>query len=188
MSRRCAALTLALVLLPAAPAAAAPEVLFPSDRMTVRDGRQATGRRVNLPRPDCRRARSDCDEIRLINGLDGFDLDPRIAIRFDRAVNLRRAEDGITLRLARGGKRIGIDRLVWDSRTRTLYAHPASQLQEARRYRIDVSVRVAGRFATSRFTTMSATATQRRLVSAIASGTAYDQLGVPESERGLKLE
>ena len=39
----------ALALLGAAPAVAAPRVLFPSDRFTVRDARQSTGKRVHLP-------------------------------------------------------------------------------------------------------------------------------------------
>jgi hypothetical protein len=154
----------------------------------VRDARQATGRRVDLPGTDCRRQRTRCDAIRLVNGLDGFDLDPRIAIRFDRSVSLRRAAEGITLRIARGGVRIGIDRLVWDARTHTLYGHPSKQLQAGRQYRVDVSARVAGRAAAARFTTMSATLTQRRMVSAIDSGAAYDQLGIPEADRGLKVE
>ena len=96
MVRRAALPALALALFAAAPAAAATEVVFPSDELTVPDARQATGRRVDLPRTDCRRQRTRCDAIRLVNGLDGFDLDPRIAIRFDRSVSLRRAAKGIT--------------------------------------------------------------------------------------------
>jgi hypothetical protein len=67
---------------------------------------------VKLPLTDCARQRSRCDEIRLVNGLDGFDVDPRIAIRFDRRLSLKQAEAGITLRIARGGTRLGVDRLV----------------------------------------------------------------------------
>ena len=137
---------------------------------------------------DCRRQRSTCDEVRLVNQLDGFDLDPRLAIRFDGPVNLGRAARGITLRIARGGTRMGIDRLVWDAKTHTLYAHPAKQLQALRTYRIDVSASVAGRAASARFTTMSATLTQRRMVSAIDSGSAYAQLGIRDADRGLKVE
>jgi hypothetical protein len=193
MSRRiggAAALALAALTVPAAPsfAASAPRVLFPTDRQTVRDARQVTGRRVKLPLTDCSKQRSGCDATRLANRLDGFDVDPRIAIRFDRKVNLRRAQAGITLRLAKGGKRIGVDRLVWDSKTRTLYVHPAKQLQEAHTYRIDVSTRIAGRFAGARFTTMSTTATLRRMVAAIASGAAYSQAGIAPADRGLKID
>ena len=51
---------------------------FPSDRWTVPDALQRTGLRVALPMPDCRTQASDCDEIRLLNDLDGFDLRPRM--------------------------------------------------------------------------------------------------------------
>jgi hypothetical protein len=193
MSRRSgglAALLLALLAVPAAPAAAAsaPRVVFPSDRLTVRDARQVTGRRVQMPLRDCRTNRTQCDIFRLANRLDGFDVDPRIEIRFDRDVNLKRAQAGITLRIAKGGKRIGVDRLVWDSKTHTLYVHPAKQLQAARTYRIDVSPRIAGRFATARFTTMSTTATLARMVAAIGSGDAYSQAGIAPADRGLKID
>jgi hypothetical protein len=186
--RRVLILGVALALLGAAPSLAAPRVLFPSDRLTVRDNRQVTGRRVHLPRPDCQKQRSACDEIRLVNQLDGFDLDPRLAIRFDGPVNLGRAARGITLRIARGGTRMGIDRLVWDSKTHTLYAHPVKQLQAGRTYRIDVGARVGGRAASATFTTMSATLSQRRMVSSIDSGKAYDQIGIPDADRRLKVE
>jgi hypothetical protein len=186
--RRVLILGVGLALLGAAPALAAPRVLFPSDRFTVRDARQATGKRVHLPLPSCAKQRGTCDELRLVNQLDGFDLDPRLSIRFDRAVNLGRAARGITLRIARGGTRMGVDRLVWDSKTHTLYAHPVKQLQAGRTYRIDVAASVAGRAAAAKFTTMSATLSQRRMASSIDSGKAYDQLGIPDADRRLKVE
>src|SRR5690349_11071924 len=45
---------------------------FPSDQFTVPDGDQITGRRINLPAPDCSVRPSDCEDIAAINGLDGF--------------------------------------------------------------------------------------------------------------------
>jgi hypothetical protein len=188
MGRTLTALLVLGVLAPAAPAAAAPRVVFPSDRLTVQDARQATGRHVKMPLTDCARQRSRCDALRLVNGLDGFDVDPRIAIRFDRRINLKRAQAGITLRIARGGGRVHVDRLVWDGKTRTLYLHPAKQLQTGRTYRIDVSPRIAGRSAAARFTTMSPTATLRRMVSSIASGQAYAQVGLSPANRGLTID
>jgi hypothetical protein len=193
MARRlggAAVLALAMLAVPAVPAlaASAPRVVFPTDRLTVRDAREATGRRVKLPLTGCATHQSRCDAYRLANQLDGFDVDPRIAIRFDRKVNLRKAQAGITLRIAKGGTRVRVDRLVWDSATRTLYVHPAKQLQPARTYRIDVSQRITGRFASARFTTMSPTATLRRMDEAIASGQAYSQAGIPPAERGLQVD
>ncbi|MGE3511366.1 MAG: hypothetical protein AB7N65_21055, partial [Vicinamibacterales bacterium] len=47
---------------------------FPSDVFTVRDASHNTGRRVSLPYPDCVAQRSDCDDLDVINTLDGFGL------------------------------------------------------------------------------------------------------------------
>ena len=45
---------------------------FPSDQFTVRDSRQNTWQRVNLPLPDCTTHPSDCADVALLNQLDGF--------------------------------------------------------------------------------------------------------------------
>ena len=45
---------------------------FPSDIFTVADCRHNTGRRVNLPYPDCAVHVSDCEDVDVINTLDGF--------------------------------------------------------------------------------------------------------------------
>src|SRR6266545_2624617 len=42
---------------------------FPSDRFTVPDASQRTGRRVELPKPDCGVRPSDCAEIDVLNAL-----------------------------------------------------------------------------------------------------------------------
>ena len=72
-----AAFLLAAALLGVPTAAQAAPSLFPSDSLTVKDGRQLTGERLALPLPDCSARPSDCDDTRLLNELDGFDLDPR---------------------------------------------------------------------------------------------------------------
>ena len=51
---------------------------FPSNRHTVVDFGNATFRRVKLPRPDCAVRVSDCQDIDVINTLDGFSTQPRI--------------------------------------------------------------------------------------------------------------
>src|SRR5687767_2550369 len=82
-----AVLAVAAALLPAAPAHAAAQprgrVLFPANRLTVADSSQLTGRRMNLPLPNCDRQPSLCHERRLINQLDGFDLDPLISVQLN---------------------------------------------------------------------------------------------------------
>ena len=57
---------------------------FPSDRFTVADDQNLTRRRVNLPRPsDCEANRSDCEDVRVLNELDGFSTRPLVVIPFD---------------------------------------------------------------------------------------------------------
>ena len=56
--------------------------LFPSDLFTVPDASQPTGLRVNLPKPDCTVQPSDCNDIAVLNTLDGFNLQPRLSIPF----------------------------------------------------------------------------------------------------------
>ena len=46
------------------------------------DGTQNTLRRVNLPKPDCSVRVSDCQDIEVINTLDGFSTQPRITVPF----------------------------------------------------------------------------------------------------------
>jgi hypothetical protein len=58
---------------------------FPSDRFTAFDTQQLTGLRVNLALPNCATHPSDCADITLLNQLDGFNLQPRIAVPFDAA-------------------------------------------------------------------------------------------------------
>ena len=80
-----ALVAVSVVLLLAASAAAAAQVraVFPTDRFTVADPAQLTGRRVALPLPQkCAPPSAGCDEIRLLNELDGFSVNPRVAIRF----------------------------------------------------------------------------------------------------------
>src|SRR6185295_13706815 len=55
---------------------------FPSNRYTVFDGSQNTLRRVQLPKPDCAVRVSDCQDIDVINTLDGFSTQPRITVPF----------------------------------------------------------------------------------------------------------
>ncbi len=60
---------------------------FPTDIFTVLDQTHNTGRRVNLPYPDCSVRVSDCEDLDVINTLDGFGLQTRISIPFDGSIN-----------------------------------------------------------------------------------------------------
>jgi|SRR5215469_9106120 len=53
---------------------------FPSDWFTVRDASHNTQRRVNLPLPECTLRPSHCEDLSVINTLDGFSADPLLSI------------------------------------------------------------------------------------------------------------
>ena len=55
---------------------------FPSDIFTVADPTQNTGRRLNHPYPDCTLRPSDCDDLDVINTLDGWGLQTRVSVPF----------------------------------------------------------------------------------------------------------
>jgi hypothetical protein len=139
-------LSLAINLPPTGAGAAEVQGLFPSDRQTVPDPRQSTGRRVSLALPDCGVDPAGCDEIRLVNELDGWSINPRVAIRFSGPVAL----DSITKASAfivplapePVSSPIGLGQLVWDGASHTLYARPERVLLQARRYALILTTRV----------------------------------------------
>ncbi|MBA3787452.1 MAG: hypothetical protein H0X21_01995, partial [Actinobacteria bacterium] len=59
---------------------------FPSNRFTAPDATQLTGLRVDLPKPSCAVFPSDCQDIDVLNELDGFNIQPRISIPFTGAI------------------------------------------------------------------------------------------------------
>src|SRR5688572_6865498 len=71
-----------------------PLSIFPSDRFTVFDSSQNTFRRVNLPVPaDCAAPTTSaravqCQDIAVLNTLDGFNIQPRISIAFDGPIDV----------------------------------------------------------------------------------------------------
>jgi hypothetical protein len=60
---------------------------FPSDIFTVEDRRYSTWHRVNLPYPDCAVRVSDCEDIAVLNSLDGFNLQPRLSVPFSGSID-----------------------------------------------------------------------------------------------------
>lgn len=174
----------------ATPAAAGPPnprpiSVFPSDTLTVRDPGQLTGRRVDLPMRGCGQPVL-CGLVRELNELDGFDLDPRIAVRFTRPVDPAEAAARITVEAVSGGERIGVDRVVWDPRTTTLYAHPVEQLAPGTTYRIRVQGGPHDKGTHETFTTMSATDGLLDLRRQIDSGEAATVAGI--AEPGLQVD
>lgn len=163
-------------------------ILFPSDTLTVPDATQVTGRRVELPLPDCAVAVSDCNDIRLLNQLDGFDLDPRIAIQLATVpadIDATFTADVLYVEPVAGGDRIGLNRFVLDPSGEVLFGQPRELLAESTTYRL-VYDAPDGRLETT-FTTLTATQGLAQMRAQLDDGRAYDAAGIPAAERGLDL-
>jgi len=169
----------------AGPAKPEPLSVFPSDALTVRDPGQLTGRRVALPTAGCG-APIACGLVQQLNQLDGFDLDPRIAVRFSGPVDPAEAAARITLQEAHGGRRTGVDRVVWDPATTTLFAHPAEQLAPGTTYRLKVQGGPGNKAVQDTFTTMSATDGLLDIQRQIDSGAAFRAVGI--NRPGLQVQ
>jgi hypothetical protein len=121
---------------------------FPSDRFTVADRTQNTNRRVNLPLPDPVTHPSDYDDTRVLNTLDGFNLQPRLSIPFDGLIDVNSvtSQDVFLVRLGdtlnhhdHGGQVVGINQVVWDVATTTLHVESDQFLDQHTRYALIVT-------------------------------------------------
>jgi len=121
---------------------------FPSDRFTVRDSRQNTNQRINLPLPDCTTHPSDCLDVTLLNQLDGFNTQPRISIPFDGAIDPFTVTSNTVFILRIGNlsdptdfnpQTIGINQVVWDPATLTLFVQSDRHLDQHTSYLLIVT-------------------------------------------------
>jgi Bacterial virulence factor lipase N-terminal len=130
---------------------------FPTDRFTVNDPRQDTGVRVNLPTPNCATNPSDCADVALLNQLDGFNLQPRISIPFDGAIDPATVSSKtvflveLPARFRPGSELdgdafagfkpniIGINQIVWDPASLTLFAESDQHLDQQSNYLLVVT-------------------------------------------------
>lgn len=121
---------------------------FPSDRFAVLDSQQLTGLRVNLPLPNCGTNPSDCADITLLNQLDGFNLQPRLSIPFDGPIDVSTVNSstiflvqlpaGFSIGSPLRGEElngfqpniIGINQVVWDPASLTLFAESDQHLDQ----------------------------------------------------------
>jgi Bacterial virulence factor lipase N-terminal len=161
--RRTTMLVAAILLLPAIAAAATHPAFnlqsttqspFPSDRFTVLDSQQLTGLRVNLPLPNCGTNPSDCADITLLNQLDGFNLQPRLSIPFDGAIDVSTVNSSTVflVQLPPGftgdgdqpvtPNLIGINQIVWDPASLTLFAESDQHLAQRSTYLLVVTTGV----------------------------------------------
>lgn len=151
------ALALVLLTIPATASAAGVRVrfdardpertLFPSDQFTVLDFTQNTLHRVRLPRPDCAAQPVACEDVDVLNTLDGFSLQPRLTIPFTGAIDPASITSEtiflVSLGSTRGsgsfGQRIGINQIVWDPASLTAHATPDELLAQHTRYALIVT-------------------------------------------------
>ena len=122
--------------------------LFPSDAFTVRDRTQRTGLRVDLPRPDCAARPSDCQDIAVLDRLDGFNLQPRLSIPFSGPIDVASVSSADVFLMRAGGhghgggRVVGINQVVWDPATNTLHAESDAFLDQATTYALVVTTGV----------------------------------------------
>ena len=115
---------------------------FPSNRLTTTDHSNVTFKRVNLPKPDCAVRVSDCEDIDVINTLDGFSTQPRITVPFDGEIDLATVTSDTVYLLNLGdtvtrrgyGEKVGINQVLWDPETQTLVFEPDELLAEHSNY------------------------------------------------------
>ena len=121
---------------------------FPSDRFTVTDSSQRTNLRVNLPLPNCATHPSDCLDVALLNQLDGFNTQPRISIPFDGAIDPSTVTSQTVFILRIGNlsnpadfhpQTIGINQVVWDPATLTLFVQSDEHLTQDTGYLLVVT-------------------------------------------------
>jgi hypothetical protein len=154
-----AAVLSASFLVPAAVLAAGVEVLFdphdrtktlfPSNLFTVLDFSQNTFRRVHLAKPACTPV-IRCDDIDVLNTLDGFNIQPRLSIPFSGPIDVSTVNSESVFLVSLGsttgrgsiGDKVGINQIVWDPASNTLFAESDELLEQHTRYALIVTSRV----------------------------------------------
>jgi hypothetical protein len=110
---------------------------FPSNLLTTPDASQQTGLRIDLPKPDCSAAPSTCADIDVLDGLDGFNVQPRISIPFSGPIDVSTVSSATVHLLAAGCPScapIGINQVVWEPATNTLHVEPDELLSQHTTY------------------------------------------------------
>ncbi len=122
---------------------------FPANVFTVPDRSHNTGRRVNLPFPDCQVHVSDCMDLAVLNELDGFNLQPRLSIPFSGPIDVDSVSSSTVFLISLGstlphggdprGTAVGINQTVWDVATNTLHVESDALLAQHTRYALIVT-------------------------------------------------
>jgi hypothetical protein len=123
---------------------------FPSDWFTLADTSHNTGRRISLPLPDCETRRSDCEDIAVLNALDGFNLQPRLSVPFSGSIDTNSITSDTVFLVSLGstlpdqgymppGTVVGINQVVWDTFTTTLHIESDALLAQHTRFALIVT-------------------------------------------------
>src|SRR5262249_2974158 len=92
---------------------------------------------------DCTARPSDCTDVRVLNELDGFNLEPRLSVPFTGPIDpssvsidhVNVAASAVFLfKLGPDSGFVAINQVVWDPVTNTLYAEPAPPLAHPARH------------------------------------------------------
>jgi hypothetical protein len=91
------------------------------------------------------RGPADCNDIAVLNTLDGFNLQPRISVSFSGAIDVSTVNSSSVFfvslgdTLGGGGQVVGINQIVWDPVTNTLHAESDELLDQHTRYALIVT-------------------------------------------------
>jgi hypothetical protein len=117
---------------------------FPTNLDTTTDATQATSVRVDLPLPDCAARPSDCADARVLNELDGFNIQPRISIPFSGPIDVSTVSRSTLFLVGPGGHVVGPNQLVWEPGANTLHFESDEQLDQATTYLLVLTRDVRG--------------------------------------------
>jgi dienelactone hydrolase len=130
---------LALILPGGALAATSAGQPFPSNLYTTTDATQLTGLRVDLPKPDCATRVSDCQDIAVLDTLDGFNIQPRISIPFSGAIDLSTVTSKNIFLVGPDDRVIGINQAEWEPADDTLHVESNDELAQDTTYLLVVT-------------------------------------------------
>jgi Bacterial Ig-like domain len=117
---------------------------FPTNLYTVPDTTHTTGVRVALPKPDCAVRPSDCADVDVLNGLDGFNIQPRITVPFNGPVDVSTVSSSTVFLVSSAGEHVGINQVVWEPASNRLHFESDEQLAEATTYLLVLTRGVRG--------------------------------------------
>ncbi|MBV9759127.1 MAG: Ig-like domain-containing protein [Acidobacteriaceae bacterium] len=111
---------------------------FPANALTVADATQQTGIRINLPESfetcDVSTAPSVCSNTALLNQLDGFSVNPRVAACFSGPVNASTLSSGMQIVAVSNNAAVSLNQIIFDPTTNCAFAKPNQVLNQQSQY------------------------------------------------------